>query len=195
MTFLFPPLPPQIPGLTYLENVISDAEEQTLISDIDSKGEWSATMRRRVQHYGFRYDYRSRRIDTSMRASPLPEWLLALAARFKDLGIMAQMPDQTIINEYLPGQGISKHIDCEPCFGPEIASLSLGSDCVMVFTHASTNEAMPLLLKRRAFLRLTGAARYEWMHAIPGRRTDVFQGEEIIRSRRLSITFRSVILS
>jgi alkylated DNA repair dioxygenase AlkB len=48
---------------------------------------------------------------------------------------MKQEADQAIINEYQPGQGISPHVDCVPCFGPVVAAISLGSDCVMDFTH------------------------------------------------------------
>ena len=185
----------RIPGLTYALDVLSESEELDLISKIDDSGKWSSAMRRRVQHYGFRYDYRSRRIDSSMVASSFPEWLEDLARRLTKSSLMAAMPDQAIVNEYLPGQGIYKHVDCEPCFGPEITSLSLGSSCVMLFTHIATGEVLSLFLRRRGFLRLTGSARYEWMHGIPPRRVDHVGASRVVRERRLSITFRNVIIS
>ena len=43
------------------------------------------------------------------------------------------MPDQLIVNEYQPGQGISAHIDCEPCFKNTIVTVSLGSVYEMDF--------------------------------------------------------------
>lgn len=41
--------------------------------------------------------------------------------------------DQLIVNEYEPGQGINPHIDNIKLFKSDIASLSLGSDCIMIF--------------------------------------------------------------
>lgn len=38
-----------------------------------------------------------------------------------------------IINEYEPGQGISPHIDNINLFKDIIVSLSLSSDCIMIF--------------------------------------------------------------
>jgi hypothetical protein len=41
---------------------------------------------------------------------------------------------------------------------------------------------------------LSGPARYEWQHCIPARKSDVMGGIKIYRARRVSITFRKVIL-
>ena len=71
-----------------------------------------------------------------MALGPLPGWALELAERLRHEGISPALPDQLIVNEYLPGQGIASHIDCEPCFGGVICSLSLGSSCAMVMTQA-----------------------------------------------------------
>jgi alkylated DNA repair dioxygenase AlkB len=101
------------------------------------------------------------------------------------------MPDQVIINEYLPGQGISPHTDCIPCFGKTIASLSLGSPCVMDFCKGI--EKHSLMLERRSLLVLLDGARYEWQHGILARKTDKHDGQIINRTRRLSLTFRNVI--
>ncbi|WP_231289239.1 hypothetical protein [Rickettsia bellii] len=34
--------------------------------------------------------------------------------------IFHEIPDQVIINEYMPGQGIAPHTDCIPCFSDTI---------------------------------------------------------------------------
>lgn len=103
------------------------------------------------------------------------------------------MPDQIIINEYQSGQGISTHIDCVPCFSNTIASLSLGSPCVMDFAHSETGKKSSLLLEPRSLLVLSGDARYLWQHSIAGRKTDRFNGQTIQRTRRISLTFRKVL--
>lgn len=107
----------------------------------------------------------------------------------------AALPDQVIINEYLPGQGITRHIDCVPCFGESVASLSLGSQCVMEFTHAKTGEKQQQQLDPRSIVVLAGEARYDWQHSIPQRKSDMWDGEKRMRGRRISLTFRTVILT
>jgi hypothetical protein len=42
---------------------------------------------------------------------------------------------------------------------------------------------------------MQGDARHLWLHGIPPRKTDVVDGRKIERSRRLSLTFRNVVLA
>lgn len=184
----------QIPGLQYLPNYVSPALEAELIATIDQQL-WLTDLKRRVQHYGWRYDYRAKRIDPSSRIGALPEWIAEHAMRLHRDGLIASEPDQVIINEYLPGQGIASHIDCEPCFGETVISLSLGSVCVMNFTHARTKQHVPLLMERGSLVVMEGEARHDWKHGILPRKADDFGGQRIERGRRLSLTFRTVILS
>ena len=125
-----------IQGLTYIPNAISISASYQLIQHID-KASWRTDLKRRVQHYGYVYDYKRRTVDKDMYLGELPAWadeLVNLLVSHKDFGVR---PDQVIVNEYNPGQGIAHHIDCEPCFGDAIASLSLNSTCVMSFIHAT----------------------------------------------------------
>jgi alkylated DNA repair dioxygenase AlkB len=64
---------------------------------------------------------------------------------------------------------------------------------MMRFTNKRTKHTIEHLLKRCSILLLTGAARYDWTHAIPARKTDVINGTTTPRGRRLSITFRTVL--
>ncbi len=175
-----------IPGLQYLPDFIAADEEQALIEAIDQQT-WLSDFKRRVQHYGYKYDYKARAVTADSYLGTLPEWIapVALKLPFK--------PDQAIVNEYLPGQGISAHIDCVPCFDDMIASLSLGSGTVMQFTNGQ--EKHDLYLEPCSLIILSGPARYKWAHAIPARKSDVVDGFKIERGRRISLTFRNVILS
>ena len=146
-----------------------------------------------MQHYGWQYDYKARRITQDLRIGAIPDWLAGLCERLSAEGILSHTPDQVIINEYQPGQGISAHVDCVPCFGDTIASLSFGSDCVMDFTHATTGEKQSRLLEPCSLLVLSGDARYHWQHGIPARKSDKWRGQAIQRARRISLTFRTVI--
>ncbi len=185
--------PAIINGLRYIPAFISPKQETRLIADIDRQP-WLNDLKRRVQHYGWRYDYAARRVDASMRLRDIPGWLIPYGNVLQEQGHFAQKPDQIIVNEYLPGQGISSHIDCVPCFEETIASLSLGSPCVMDFIHADTQEKQSLLLEPRSLLVLSGDARYRWKHGIAARKTDKYNGQSIQRRRRIALTFRNVII-
>jgi len=182
-----------IPGLQYVENYFTTQEQEALIATID-KQEWLGDLKRRVQHYGFKYDYKARKIDLGMRIGALPDWAKAIADRLYSEGYFDVVPDQLIINEYLPGQGITPHIDCEPCFEDTIVSISLGSSCVMDFTNKETGDKIPVLLTPRSMVVLKGESRYGWMHGIAARKTDKFEGNAYQRGRRISLTFRKTIL-
>lgn len=184
-----------IEGLRYMPGFLTTKEELHLLTEIDAEPHWSNALRRRVQHYGYRYDYRSRAIDSSMRAAEFPAWLRKLAHQLVVDRLMSQEPDQAIVNEYLPGQGICQHVDCEPCFGPEVVSISLGSDCEMRFVHVEERQEASLRLAQASALVLSGPARYAWTHGIAARRTDRFGGHPVARRRRVSITFRRVIFN
>ena len=177
----------RVKNLLYVPSYLSSAEQRQLLMCIDGQP-WLSDLQRRVQHYGYRYDYKARRVEAKMRLGPLPDWAQELAARLHDCSFFDQVPDQAIVNEYTPGQGISPHVDCEPCFGPTIASVSLGSPVVMVFTHVDSSDRVELLLETGSLVLLRGDARYLWKHSIPARKTDRV-GDQVIK-RNLSIGMR-----
>jgi alkylated DNA repair dioxygenase AlkB len=183
----------KIKGLQYIPNFITRNEEQQLLKTIDNQV-WINDLKRRVQHYGFKYDYKARRIDHSMRLGNLPEWLDILAYKLFELGYFNENPDQVIVNEYEIGQGISPHIDCEPCFEDTVISLSLNSTAVMEFINENSLEKIPVLLEPRSIVVLKGESRYHWKHTIPARQKDIFDGIIFNRKRRVSLTFRKVII-
>lgn len=182
-----------VPGLKYIAGYVATSDEVALLARLDAEP-WRGDLKRRVQHYGYRYDYTTRTVDPSMYLGPLPAWAQPLAARLVADGHMQAMPDQLIVNEYEPGQGINAHVDCVPCFGPVVCSVTLGSQCVMELSRVDGSEAEPLLLERGSLLVLAEDARYEWRHGIPGRTTDTVGGQVLARGRRVSLTFRTVIV-
>ncbi len=214
------------PGAAYRPDFISPGEEMSYVELLDA-GTWSTSLKRRVQHFGYRYDYKAQTVKPDAFLGPLPEWLKALGNRLVEHGYFWQLPDQVIANGYLPGQGISAHVDCVPCFGDAIVSVSLLSQCEMVFrylghfspkqNHRSEKcfngskqvEALSRFkvtakrpgdrtklsaqLQPRSAVILKDAARFDWTHEIPARKSDLFCGERVPRGRRISLTFRTVL--
>ncbi len=179
-------------GLTYQPDFLSEEIATALVAALDGSP-WDETLKRRVQHFGYRYDYRARAVTGDAYLGPLPPWLREVVARLVAAGHFPHPPDQVIANEYHPGQGISAHVDCLPCFGDNIASLSLLSPCEMIFRHPATGEKRILTLEPRSLLKMDGPARYEWTHEIPARLADIVDSEKRLRRRRISLTFRNAV--
>jgi alkylated DNA repair dioxygenase AlkB len=176
-----------IPGLQYIQDYIHVEYENELIELIDADN-WNLDLKRRTQHYGYKYDYTAKSIDKSYYLGKMPHWINELCNKLCADSIFIEKPDQVIINEYTPGQGIAPHVDCVPCFGGVICSLSLASGCVMSLTNGDVDKS--IYLETPSLLILKSDSRYKWTHGIAGRKSD----DGIKRGRRVSLTFRNVIL-
>lgn len=101
------------------------------------------------------------------------------------------MIEQVIVNEYLPGQGISTHID-HPGFGPTVCTISLLDDWEMDFS-LDWKSKIPALLQRGSCVLLTRDSRSVWQHGITPRKSEFLAGGRRTRQPRLSLTFRTVV--
>lgn len=137
----------RVPGLWVEEDLLSEHEERAMLAAV-AEGEWSSALKRRVQHYGYTYSYKSKSISLEDRLGPLPPWCAPVLAKLAARGL--QGFDQMIVNEYTPGQGIARHVDSPTAFGPCVVSVSLGSDAVMTFTNKESSKEEPVHLKRRS---------------------------------------------
>ena len=178
-------------GAVLVPDLVTEAEERRILLRI-SQTPWLTELSRRVQHYGYRYDYRGQGSARHAPATPFPLWTAAMAERLV-AHFEGRAPEQCIVNEYLPGQGIGMHAD-HADFGPVVASLSLGDDWPMQFRPRTVRPyargALPgdevVILPRRSALVLAGAARTEWMHGIDAAST------RIQAATRVSATFRTL---
>ena len=192
-------------GVVYETALLNDEQCNRLLASIDTRP-WLQDLKRRVQHYGWKYDYASRFVTEDMQIGPLPIFIRDVAVMLRERGWFHRTPDQVIVNEYDPAkkQGIAPHVDRE-CFGPTVATLSLGDAWPMEFaaTHRyrqrgtqeiATNEKIELVLDVGSILVLTGDARSKWTHGIAQRQTDSRGRYRRARRRRVSVTFRTVKL-
>ena len=185
---------PDIPGLKYIPRFLSADEQAASIRHIDGEP-WRSDLERRVQHYGWRYDYRVRTVDRDMHIGPLPAWLQDIAERLHaETGLFDRVPDQAIVNEYVAGQGIAMHADRQ-CFGPTVATVSLGDAWRMDLrpSGGKADTRVDILLEVGSALLMTGDARSRWFHGIAKRLKERTDHSSRPRLRRLSLTFRTVL--
>jgi alkylated DNA repair protein (DNA oxidative demethylase) len=173
---------PALTGLSQTEDFITPDEERALSAAIDA-AELSPFRfhgwlgKRLTASYGWRYDF-----DTDGFGPPdaLPDWLLpvrAKAARFAgpEPGDLAQ----ALVIRYDPGAGTGWHRD-RPVF-EHVLGISLGAPMRFRRRRPGGFDRVSALLVPRSIYHLTGEARNEWEHSIPG-----------MAVTRWSITFRSL---
>ena len=178
-------------GATIVPDIVTEAEEQRILMRI-ADAPWLTDLSRRVQHYGYRYNYRDPGAGRPAPAPAFPRWAAVVADRLRPL-FDGALPDQCIVNEYRPGQGIGMHAD-HGAFGPVVASLSLGAAWRMQFRPRASRPYVRdglasdevALLPRRSALVLRGAARSDFMHGIDPA-ANAGQPET-----RVSATFRTI---
>jgi alkylated DNA repair dioxygenase AlkB len=188
-----------INGITITNNFISPIYENELISNI-LRESWNNELSRRTQYYGYKYNHKTRYISHKNFLGPFPHWLDELNKYLIDKEQLKYIPDQIIINEYKPGQGISAHIDQPKIFDEHIYTLSLGSDICMNFSK--DNIVKKYFLERRSLLHMEGEGRYKWEHYIEQKKIDNIELKNFpifkinkIRETRYSITFRKIIFN
>lgn len=180
-------------GLRYIADYLTEAQHDWLLDTID-KQQWSYFGKRRVQHYGQKYDYSEQKKNDDLEASEFPKWLERLCLKLQNDGHMPKIANQVLISEYQPGQGIGDHTDKEACFMDTICILSLRSSCVMNLTLTSdTTQKVPIWLAPGSLTVLSADAKNGWMHGIPARKTDVWDDRKYARQRRISLSFRRLI--
>ena len=181
-----------VPGLQFIEGFLTQEEQDDCVTRVDAAmDQWLDDLSRRVQHYGWRYDYKARAITPDMHIGALPDWLSRLARKlYEETGLFERVPEQVIVNEYQPGQGIAMHID-HPGFGLTVCTISLLDDWEMDFSK-NWKDKSPALLQRGSCVLLTGESRQVWQHGIAPRRSEPLESGRRNRRRRLSLTFRTV---
>ncbi len=189
------------PGMIYIRNVLTEEEEAAIVKELDEVCVWDARLARRVQHFGYEFDYASRNALAGYPMKPFPKECQKLVERLaseEEEEPAVQRMNQLTVNEYMPGQGISNHIDTHSSLGDVIISISLLSNTVMKFTPISkelnfnVQKKTCIVLERRSMLILKGASRFAFKHGIPGRKNDVIDHESCPRLRRVSLTLRTI---
>src|SRR5918999_4337741 len=172
-------------GFQYVADVLTAAQEGDLVALMEELP-WETVIfrgyeaRRRVVHFGHRYDFEARGVSPGL---PIPDALVALRARaatFAD-----DDPEdyvEVLATEYRPGATIGWHSDA-PAFGSTVLGVSLASACRMRFRRRAANGWVrwDRVLEPRSAYVIGGEARSKWQHSIPP-----------TEALRYSITYRTV---
>jgi DNA oxidative demethylase len=173
------------PGFASHPEVLDAVEEAALVTLLEGLP-WEpfrfrgVEARRRVVHFGHRYDFEARGVEPGY---PMPAGLLALRERVAPLA--DREPDryeEALATEYRPGATIGWHRDA-PAFGSTVIGVSLAAPCRFRFRRAIEDgwESWERVVEPRSAYVLGGAARSTWQHSIPP--TDEL---------RYSITYRTI---
>jgi alkylated DNA repair dioxygenase AlkB len=178
------------PGLILRNNWLSDDEHANAVAEVDNN-HFETMLLRRVQHYGARYDYESSQVSEIGSAPPIPPVLKSIGERLFSEDFFERSPEQVIVNEYFPGQGIASHVDRQS-FGPAVATISLLESWPMIFSKTDGTKKLEVLLEVKSLAVMTNESRSEWAHEIAKRKVDKIGGLKIARCRRLSLTYRTI---
>jgi alkylated DNA repair dioxygenase AlkB len=178
-----------VPGLFIYPEFINEEKEQQLLREIDSQI-WVVDYLRRLQYYGYRNEldkpYNLIRFPIS-----IPPQIHQLSEEIVEQKILLHQPDQVIINEYIPGEGIKPHKD-RAYYENQICGVNLGSGCIMRFIRGVNLEIIDVEIPTRSLYVMQDDARKKWSHGIPPRKKDKINGNLHHRERRVSITYRKV---
>jgi alkylated DNA repair dioxygenase AlkB len=137
------------------------------------------TAKRRVISFGWQYDFDARRLH---KAEDMPAFLVELrayAARFA--GLPATEFQHVLVMEYGSGAAIGWHRD-KGVFG-QVVGISLLSPCTFRLRRPTGTgfDRVSLTAEPRSAYLLSGPARDEWEHSIPG-----------VEALRYSVTYRNL---
>ena len=184
----------KIPGLYYIKDIY-DLED--ISNNLDDKKWINVNPKnpnsRKVQHYGYSYNYRTSNVFN--KCDDIPDSLIPIRDLLENIcRIKKLIPDnytfnQCIVNRYMPGQSIGKHIDTTN-YGSVIGCYTANSGCYMIFTR--NEETVKIYVKPNSLYIMSGEARYKWYHQMLNVKTDTVRGKKIDRKTRISLTFRNV---
>lgn len=88
-------------GLVIQSNYLSNDQIGHLFHNVDLYKWESGLMARRVQHYGYAYNYLSKSVNKI--TDDIPDYFKPILDQLLKDGLITKMPNQLIINEYTNG--------------------------------------------------------------------------------------------
>lgn len=180
-----------VDGLYFMKNFIDDELHTELLEYLDNNNPmWTSVgneKSRKVIQFGYKYDYSSK--DIYKKTIPMSPLIKKVRDKLSEFFTDYEKFNQCIVNKYLPGEGISKHIDRFE-FGNTICCITIGSGANMYFSRGEYE--VPVYTYPKSIYIMTNDARYKWKHEMKSTKNDIINGKNIERGIRIFITFREV---
>ncbi|TRY68852.1 hypothetical protein TCAL_03215 [Tigriopus californicus] len=159
----------------YIPEFITIQREKYLLHEISkiSKVKWQQLSNRRLLNFGTQSDP----AKALLSPTPIPKWLTDHIDDIMNLKAFTpeNRPNNVLLNEYLPGQGIMPHFDGDS-YHPVITTISLGSHTVLNFyrdfdedqsdNSLQGRRKFSLMVEPRSLLVLTQDLYSKYLHGI-----------------------------
>jgi hypothetical protein len=145
-----------LPGFYLYTDLIDETFEQQLLAEIDSQT-WIVDYARHLQYYGYRNELEDP-YDLIPFPVEMPQLMRALSEQLVANNIVQLQPDQVIVNEYVPGEGIRPHKDRD-YYENQICGVNLGSGCIMRFIRGNNQEVRYIEVPQRSVYVMQDDAR------------------------------------
>lgn len=133
------------PGVTIIENFVSENQEQSLTFCIDSNTWKQSQSGRRKQDYGPKVNFKKQKINAKC-FSGLPNYIQFAVEKFKSVEQLSDFQTVELCNlEYEPSRGssIDPHFDDDWLWGERLVTLNLLSDTWLTMSKSS-NDIVPV---------------------------------------------------
>jgi len=188
-----------IEGFYLIPNVFDQEENQYYISKIEENKGFECKQIHLAEEYGWKFLPVEKKTQQDY-LGPNPPWLNDIWSRAssslnKYLGDKNFTHwDHVLINHYEVGDGCKPHTDDLKFWDDWVIGVSFGSGCEMILSEYKTNNPTSIYLPAKSVYLLTGDARYRWTHGISFKSGDKVYGDLQPRTKRISLTFRTISL-
>ncbi|CAH0384532.1 unnamed protein product [Bemisia tabaci] len=168
------------------QNFVNENEEQNLLLEIESAI-------KRLRYQSDHWDDAIHGYRETEKANWNPSNAVIIE-RIKKFAFPPGSPTMKLVHVLdLQEDGFIKpHIDSVRFCGNTVAGLSLMTDSVMRFVSASNKSLkIDIFLARRSLYIMRNAMRYDFTHEILHNKESFFNGEQVHKSRRMSVICRN----
>lgn len=188
-----------IDGLYIIPNVFDSRSNEFAISIIESNRGKECKQIHFADEFGWKFLPKGIKTKSDYLGEK-PEWLdqiwdqvlKSLHANIKSIQTSKPIEryDHALINHYEVGDGCKSHTDDLEFWDDWVCGVSFGSGCIM--NMSLNSQSHNVFLPTGSVYLLTHDARYRWKHSIQYSSSDLVYGVQIPRTKRISITFRTI---
>jgi alkylated DNA repair dioxygenase AlkB len=191
-----------IPGLYLIPDAFTKEENNFYMDILEKENTYNPNICHQIHkatEYGWKFLPVTKKSDKDFLGN-FPDWLENLWQKIF-LHIKANIPnfpeksypDNVLINQYEPGDGCYPHIDQLNFWDNWVVGVSFGSGCTFQFTkEKNNNNKISFYMPHCSIYIMIDEARYLWKHEMIFSPIDNYYGEIIPRTKRISLTFRTM---